>query len=165
MASTLNYTFTTQEELERLFSSQAIEYRRDDFDVSDPEYLSVLEEIIDQATLEAKAILNKIFDDVDLNGNLWVRRRCTIIGCYLFSIRRGNDSQYFQEYLDALSDLEGLVEGEYYLGLPVSTPRTAMFNVHTDNRFPVAPIRVDIYTSTSTSGPRFFQWFRPYYWI
>lgn len=163
---TLTYTFTSQSEIERLFSSLGLEYRRDDFAEDAEQYAAVLNEVIDQATWEVKAILNKIFEDEDFYTNTWIRRRCTIIACYLLSIRRGNDAQFYQEYLDALVDLQGLVEGDVYLGIPAGKgTRVEMFNVHTDNRFPAVASRVDIYTSTSTAGPKFLQWYRPFYWI
>lgn len=164
---TLPYYFTTRTEMERLFSVGAVELRRDDFEGNDVEKANVLQEIVVQATYEVKAILNSIFDDSDLAAHPWVRRRATIIGCYMLSIRRGNDAQYYNEYLDALADLQDLLEGKLYIGLPTSVGASAsMVNVSTDNRFPFSPVRADPATSTDyLQGIKFPRYYTPYYWL
>ena len=159
--STLTHRFTSREELERLFSVDAIDYRIDDAAEDS------LEEIVDQSTYEAKAILNKIFEDSDLSNNLWVRRRTTIIGCYLLSIRRGNDSQYAAEYYNALADMQDLVDGRLYLpDLPRGTAHVVVgINVNSDNRTPLTPMRVDWASATSLQGVNFIQRYRPFMWL
>lgn len=167
LLNSLSFYFTSKAELERLFSSLGIEYRRDDFADYPSEYTKVLLEIISQATYEVKAILNKLFEDSDLFRSIWVRRRATIIGCYLFSIRRGNDSQYYNEYLDALADLNDLLEGKLYLEELPSGPgtRVGFYNISTDNRRPAHSVRVDSVTSSDLLGVKFPQWYRPYLWF
>jgi len=167
LIGSLPYYFTSQTELERLFSTLGIEYRRDDFANYSSEYTKVLFEIIAQATYEVKAILNKLYDDVDLSQSIWIRRRATIIGCYLFSIRRGNDSQYFNEYLDALEDFNNLLTGKLYLEeLPSgAATRVGFYNVATDNRHPAQSVRVDALSSSDLIGVKFTQWYRPYLWL
>jgi hypothetical protein len=165
--SFLTYYFTSKEEIERTWSVDGVEDRRDDYDNASEERTKVMYEVIIRATMEVKGILNKLFADVNLVKNPWVREKATYIACYLLSVRRGNPSHYYNEYLDALDALRQLVEGEiYFEDLPVSTnSRVAMVNVSTDNRLPGMPIRVDPITSTDSSSATFLKWYQPYIWI
>lgn len=164
----LTYQYTSKEEMERLFSRDGIEYRSDDYNPTSESdfYNDVVEEKIEEASWEVKAILNKKFDDASAHQNKWIRRRATIIACYLLSIRRGNDAQYFNEYLDAKFDLEEAVNGKVQLGIPSGRfVRPGMINVSSDNRFAYAPMRADFFTSTDLQGIKYWNYYRPYLWV
>jgi len=160
------FLFTSKAEMEREFSVAGVNNRLTDY-LNPVDQEEVLDEIIDQATSEAKAILNQLFDDSDLSTKTWIRRRCTIIACYFLSIRKGNDSEYFSQYLDALADFQDLIDGRYSLDLPVAGGmRAAMVNIATDNRFSFAPIRADHISSTSgKQGLNFVRFYVPYVWF
>lgn len=157
--------FTSQAEMEREFSVAGVSNRTNDFSGGD--VTTLMNEIIVQATYESKAVLNQLFEDVDLAAHPWVRRRSTLIACYLLSIRRGNDSEYYNQYLDAIADFQDLIDGRYNIGLAVTGGcRAAMINVATDNRLSFAPIRVDTVSSTSsTQGVNFPKYYTPYVWM
>ncbi len=153
--------FTSQAEMEREFSVTGVSNRVDDYSGGD--VTTLMNEIIIQATSEVKAILNSIFDDEDLVTNVWVRRRATLIGCYFLSIRRGNPSEYYNQYLDAMADLQDARDGKVFLDIAISGQRALMVNVSTDNRYPFQPIRVDTVSSTSgTEGINFVRYYIPY---
>jgi hypothetical protein len=157
------YLFTSEEEMERLLSEDGALLHTDD--VSDNE--EMLYEIIERATGRVKQVLNKSFDDVNLAQSPRVREIATIIGCYLLSIRRGNPSLYQEQYIEAMSDLEQIADGELYLSeLPRSGNTVAVFqNVSSDNRFPFSPIRVDAITSTRSVGGQFLNRMIPFLWL
>ena len=157
--------FTSQAEMERVVTVAGVANRVNDYTGGD--VTTVMNEVIVEATNEAKAILNQLFDDVDLATHPWIRRRCTLIGCYFLSIRKGNDSEYYNQFLDALADFQDLVDGKYNLGLPIAGGvRAAMVNVSSDNRFPYTPIRADYLTSTSgMQGLNFVRFYAPFAWL
>lgn len=157
--------FTSQAEMEREFSVAGVSNRTADYSGSDK--TTLINEIIVQATNEAKAVLNQLFDDSDLATHPWIRRRTTLIGCYFLSIRLGNDSEYYTQYLDAIADFQDLIDGKYNLGIAVTGGcRASMINVSSDNRYPFTPMRVDTLTSTSESqGADFPKYYVPYYWM
>lgn len=163
----LTTTFTSEEEMKELFSVDGVDLRRADFASTSDEYDNVLTRTINNATLEALAILGKTFDAVDLANNGWVRRRTTIIGCYLLSIRLGNPSQYTGQYFDALNDFQNLVDGNFYFeDLPRSNSLAMVaLNISSDNRTPLAPIRTDWLSATDTVGIKWFQLYMPFSWF
>jgi hypothetical protein len=160
--------YTSLAEIQRLFSVDAVENRRDDYTALEPDYVDTMNEIIIRAHYEVKSIINKLFDDSVAKPHPWIRARATYIGAYLLSIRRGNDSQYFNEYLEALEDLTALVNGERYLDdLPANVTSQAVFlNVSSDNRYPFTPMRIDPISATpDVSGVRFVQRYIPFSWL
>jgi hypothetical protein len=167
LVSLQTITFTSEEEMKELFSTDGVDLRRSDFDESSDEYENVVTRAINNATLEAYAILGKAFDDVDLANNGWVRRRATLIGCYLLSIRLGNPSQYSGQYFDALNDFQSLVDGDFFFDDLARSNSVAMvaLNVSSDNRTPLAPIRTDWLSATDTVGIKWFQMYMPFSWF
>lgn len=157
------YLFTSEEEIERLLSEDGALLHTDD--VSDNE--EMLYEIVERATGRVKQILNKSFDDVNLKNSPRIREIATIIGCYLLSIRRGNPSLYQEQYIEALTDLEQIANGDLFLSeLPRSGNTLVVFqNVSSDNRFPFSPIRVDAITSTRSVGGQFLNRMIPFLWL
>lgn len=157
------YLFTSEEEIERLLSEDGALLHTDD--VSDNE--EMLYEITERATGRVKQILNKSFDDVNLKNSPRIREIATIIGCYLLSIRRGNPSLYQEQYIEALTDLEQIANGDLFLSeLPRSGNTLVVFqNVSSDNRFPFSPIRVDAITSTRSVGGQFLNRMIPFLWL
>lgn len=157
------YLFTSEEEMERLLSEDGTLLHTDD--VSDNE--EMLYELAERATGRVKQVLNKSFDDVNLKNSPRIREIATIIGCYLLSIRRGNPSLYQEQYVEAMSDLEQIADGDLYLSeLPRSGNTLVVFqNVSSDNRFPFSPIRVDAITSTRSVGGQFLNRMIPFLWL
>lgn len=157
------YLFTSEEEIERLLSEDGTLLHTDD--VSDNE--EMLYEIIERATGRVKQVLNKSFDDVNLKNSPRIREIATIIGCYLLSIRRGNPSLYQEQFIEAMSDMEQIADGDLYLSeLPRSGNTLVVFqNVSSDNRFPFSPIRVDAITSTRSVGGQFLNRMIPFLWL
>lgn len=167
--SQLTYVFTSVTEMSRLFSQEAVDVRTDDVDPIEEadELQDLYNELIDRATYRCKSILNKIFADADLYRHPWVREKATIVACYLLSIRRGNPSQYADQFYEAIEEMQALVDGDLVLeDLPrAGFAAIVMQNVHVDNRFPYSPIRVDIINSTKTVGTEFLQYFVPFAWL
>ncbi len=160
--------YTSQTEVERLFSSLAVELRRDDFEDTDPEYDNVLEEVLLQAHYEVKSIINRVYSDANALLHPWIRKRATYIAAYFLSIRRGNDSQYFNEYFQALEDLEALVKGELFIDdLAANINSLVTYcNISSDNRYPFTPMRVDpISAVPDTVGVKFVHRYIPFSWL
>lgn len=157
------FLFTTEEEMQRLFSEVGVQMHSDDF-VDNSE---VLYEIIERATGRVKQILNKGFDDSVLHQSPRIREIATIVACYLLSVRRGNPSLYAEMYIEAMADLESIANGDQYLSeLPRSSNTLVVFqNVSSDNRFPWTPIRVDWLTSTRTVSGQFLNRTIPFVWL
>lgn len=164
--------FTSIEEMRQLFSEVAIEVRTDDFvdDQGDPDPQAIADmeqKAVIRATYRCKSILNRVYNDVDLAQNEWVRERATIIGCYLISIRRGNPAQYADMAMEAMEEMQALVDGELVL---IDLPRSqyasvAIQNIHSDNRQPFAPTRIDIQSSSQVFSGQSFQYYIPFGWI
>lgn len=160
--------YTSKEEIEKLFSVEAVDERLNDYDPLSTEYDEIVEEIVISAHYEVKSIINKLYEDFVAINHPWIRRRATYIGAYYLSIRRGNDSQYYNEYIDALNDLESLINGERYLEDLTSrvSSQAAYLNVSSDNRYPFSPMRVDPLSAIpNTDGVRFVHRYLPFSWL
>lgn len=157
------YLFTSEDEINRLISEDGTLLHTDDVADND----EVLYELAERATGRIKQVLNKGFDDVDLQNSPRIREIATIIGCYLLSIRRGNPSLYAEQYVEALADLDQIASGDLFLSeLPRSTNTLVVWqNVSSDNRFPFSPIRVDAITSSRTVGSQFLNRMIPFLWL
>jgi hypothetical protein len=157
------YVYTTQEEITRLFSENGTDYHVDDYSDSDEIYI----EICERATGIVNQYAAKIFDLVDLQRSPRIRHITTNIACYLLSIRRGNPSLYGDQYLEALADLESIVNGEFYIP---ELPRSSSFpifahNVSSDNRIPYAPMRIDTISATKLTGKEQTNFINVFSWL
>lgn len=157
------YYYTSREEIQRLLSDDGEELHSDDFyDNSE-----LMQEIIERATGRVRQYMRKSYDDSDLANSPRIREITTIIACYLLSIRRGNPSLYQEQYVEAMADMQAIVDNILYLDeLPRSSNAPAfMQNVSSDNRTPFTPMRVDMITSTRTTGKEWVGRFAPFSWL
>lgn len=97
-------SFTSQEEIARVYSNIGVDLRLDD--LSDADADDMMDEIVAAATATIAAYTLKWYDSDKLVNSDWVRRRATIIGCYYLSSRRANGTQFYQEYQRILQELE-----------------------------------------------------------
>ena len=164
MVESLAYTYTSELEMQRLFSVEGITYRIDD--VEDPTL--TIEDIIGESTEIINFYVNTFYEELDLSNSYLVRRWATWIACYLLSQRRGNSSQFESKYTEILEFLDAISQGNRIIPRLASredfTP--AMSNLHVDDRFKVHKLRVHPTISTGGSSgktqdlsPRFpFEW-------
>lgn len=166
--------FTSQAEMESLFGSIGIQLRIDDDDdelVSETE-TGYLEDIMLEGTDICNKSLGWIYDVVDLEESLWVRRRCTWIACYLLAKRRGNPSQFLEQYERCLSDFKDVEEHRRWI--PRKNPKynfaPAMSNLRVDYRYNGyhyggSPLRVDPISSTNNGGSSIFKDWAYWGWV
>jgi hypothetical protein len=105
----LTYKYTTQAEMEGLFSTVGVADRLDDNDngaIAAPE-TTYLDQIITYATNRLNQYLLQYHTDEDMSTNDWCREKATVIACYLLSRRRGNAAQFEAEYAEILAYLKG----------------------------------------------------------
>jgi hypothetical protein len=153
MVETLPYTYTTEEEITRVFSSTGVTLRIDDLD---PLVLTDFwTEICSEATDIANTYLEVFYEPEDLNTSFWVRSRCKWIGAYLLSLRRGNPALFLQRYEEVLEDFQRVFQGELIIPrLPVREDFVpSMSNLVVDDRFLVQKLRIhpDISTGNLSS--------------
>jgi hypothetical protein len=156
MAVAPSYQFTSQDEIERLFSQMAIKLRTDD--LAGVDIASWWEEHISDATLRVWTYLHLLYGDTtgtptsDLVNSYWIRRRATWIACYYISQRRGNPAQFSERYAEIIDELEQVHLGFLQVPeLPTSAKLTpAMDNVIVDMRYPLSKLRVQVPLSTDT---------------
>lgn len=158
--------YTTQAEIQGLFSQVGVMIRLDDLDP--PGFKNALEGFIDEATGIIDQYAQYFYDPADLANSTWVRRRCTWIACFLLSQRKGNPALFFRRYEEILDELERVKIGDLMIpGLPTSADLTpAMSNLTVDERFHVRKLRV--HTSISAGGTSSRQDiapFLPYEWL
>lgn len=164
MVEVLAYTYTSEAEMQRLFSNKGVDLRVDDLE--DP--TNTFTDIISEATDTINFYAELYYDPEDLNNSILIRRWATWIGVYLLSQRRGNSAQYEARYIEIINILEQISSGDRIIPRLATredfTP--AMSNVHVDDRFRVHKLRVHPTISTGgASGkaqdlsPRFpFEW-------
>lgn len=105
----LTYKYTTQAEIEGLFSTVGVTERLDDNDngaIAAGE-LAYLDQLITYATNRLNSYLLQYHSDADMSDNDWCREKATVIACYLLSRRRGNAAQFETEYNEIMSYLKG----------------------------------------------------------
>lgn len=140
MTETLAYTYTSRNEMNRIFSAVAIENRLEDL-IDDAQ--TVLE-IIEEATDWINQYCSMLYEESDLNNSRWVRSRCTWYACYLLSQRAG----YPALFTDRIEKIESDLKDVFTQQVPIprlpyrSNMAPAMSNVIVDDRFAVAKIRV-----------------------
>lgn len=145
-------TYTTQEEMERLFGSTAIDLRTDD--EADPS--QAITDAIYDATLQINTYCQGRYDPTYMAQSQWVRRNATYLACYFLSKRRGNPEQYEGDYDRIMSQLQAVANGQIIIpNLQVRSDFTpSMSNLRVDDRFSVNKIRVESTISTGGSSGR-----------
>lgn len=158
MVETITYTYTTADEIKRIFSTAAVELRVDD---DEDGYVNTTEDdvytdIVYDATDVINLYLEQWYDPSDMAENSWIRRQATWIGCYLLSQRRGNPSQYNKRYEEVIAQLEKIQEGKLQVPrLPHRADFTpALSNYRIDDRNQVQKIRVQPNISTGGTSAR-----------
>lgn len=90
---TLTYTYTSQAEMNRLFSVEGVDLRTD-HGVRE----AIVQDAIDNATDTINSYLLQQYTAADMADSLWIRRRATLIACYFLSQERGNPEQFSARY-------------------------------------------------------------------
>lgn len=98
------YTFTSREEIERLYSTLAVNLRIDD--LSSANQTNMFNDLVNAATSTVASYTMRYYNNADLVNSSWVRRRATIIGAYYLSMRRANGTQFGLEYQRIIEELE-----------------------------------------------------------
>jgi phage gp36-like protein len=144
-----SHTYTTQAEMDRLFSQLAREERVDDFGQG-ASNTNVIDDMIEDATSTIDAYVLRFYDaDVLVNAR-WVRRRATVFACHYLSQRRGNPALFTQWIDRIMKELEMIAQGKLIIpdvasrgdGIPSVT------NYLMDARFGTKKDRVDLINTT-----------------
>ena len=101
MVEALPLLYSSQKEMELIYSELGVTLRLDDVDDDVAPQTTIaerLEAVIQDATDECNEYLLHIYDAVDLNESRVVRRWCSLIACHILSRRRGNPGQFNDEY-------------------------------------------------------------------
>lgn len=101
---------TSQEEIERLFSSDGVDNHLEDL-VGD-NFATTLNEILVRASERVMLYMRPHYAIADVVGNYWVREQATYIAAHLISLRCGNPSLYTDMFQLVLDDLERVRRGE-----------------------------------------------------
>lgn len=99
--------YTSLTEIERLYSQTGVNLRLDDLD--QVERTNFINSIIAEATEMINGWTINYYTPSALTTSQWVRRRATIIACYLLSERRGNPTQFAHHMQRVVDELEKLM--------------------------------------------------------
>lgn len=156
MAETVQHVYTSLDEMRVVFGQLGIQVRLDDDDYGEltTEAGTFLHAIIVQATDECNSYLLQHYNPEELVESAWVRMRCTWIACHILSRRRGNASQFQDEYDRFLQDFVKIRSGRDHI------PRLkkkhdfspSLSNLVIDYRYRNSSIRVDQETQVGDSG-------------
>ena len=148
MTTELTYTYTTKEEIARLYGSNGQQSIIQDLAASNlsswwTELISDASDIVNQYCLV-------YYQASDLSNSRWVRTRTTWIAAYLLSQRRGNPALWGLRYEQIIDELLMVMHGEIQIpGLPTRADFTpAMSNLVVDDHFQISKIRVQPFIST-----------------
>ena len=154
MPTALAYTFTSQAEVERLYTIEGSNLQIMDLVGDNVAYLWA--ETIADATTEMLSYLQGIHSDADLYNNYWVRRRATWIAAYRLSQRAGSPPQFAERYLQILEELQKVKDGVIMIpDVPVrSDLAPSMSNVYVDARYEYQKIRTNPSINVGESSGR-----------
>lgn len=140
---TLSYTYTSETEINRLIRTTDKTLNLDD-DGDGTAETDALSDIINEATDVVNTYCLKFYEASAMADNLWVRRHCTAIACWLLSQRRGNAAKMQKKYDRAIEQLERVFKGEMQIPrLPYrANMDPALSNYVVDERHPVGQSRV-----------------------
>lgn len=130
MVETLTYTYTTQREMESVFSRLAVLLRTDDPPDISPDPDATLTDVIEDATDVCNEYLLPRYAASVLNESKWVRRRCSLIACHLLSERRGNPGQFTDRYEAIIDSFKLVAKG--YRQIPRQATRHDLTPKHTN---------------------------------
>ena len=154
MVETLTHRYTTQAEIERIWSIKAAASRVDD-DSDGSTESELWNDVIDEATDEVNLYAENWYDPADMVNNKWVRRQASYIGAYFLSQRRGDPGRFHQLYERIIATLEKIRDG--LMQIPRLGQREnqvpSISNYRVDDRYRIAKTRVQPTISTGgTSG-------------
>lgn len=154
MPTALAYTFTTQAEIERLYSVEGVELQV--LDLKNANVALHWAEVIADATTEMTSYLQGLYADADLYNNYWVRRRATWIAAYRLSQRSGSPPQFAERYLQILEELQKVKNGDIMIpDVPVrSDLAPSMSNMYVDARYEYQKIRTNPSINVGESSSR-----------
>lgn len=163
----MSVTFTSREEIERVYSTIGVALRLDDMETSDAD--TMMSEIVDAATATIASYLLMFYDMAAVSDVSWVRRRATIIGCYYLSMRRANGTQFNAEYQRIMEELQQflkyphpMIPGDDGYPAPVRTsniPTASSYIVDDRNRRRKLRVNKD-YTTKNYPG-QYIYWQLP----
>lgn len=168
MAESLTYTYTSQNEIERILSNSGVQLRiRDLNGTNSSDYWA---ELIAEATDVVNQWVDGFYDYDDLADNQWVRRHATWIALTLLCRRRANPvpDSILERYEEVLEDLRNVKMGVIQIPrLPTRSDMTpAMSNLRVDDRYYSRKLRVNPSISAGgTSGDQDLDWWWSYDWF
>jgi len=112
MVESLSYTYTSQSEMESIFSAVAVMLRSDDPNDAESDPTDILTDVVEEATDICNEYLLPRYEASILNESKWVRRRCSYIACKLLSERRGNAGQFTSRYEEIIRSFERVRKGQ-----------------------------------------------------
>jgi phage gp36-like protein len=159
------YTYTSQDEVDRLISSSGASGWLDD--LSNVDVATYYNEIVQDATGTVNQYLEKLYNPIDMQNSPWVRRRATYIAAYHLTKRRGDPGLYGEDYDRVLDELQMASEGIIQIpGLAYSSGMLAvMQNVLVDQRFARNKNRVVSEISTDVTGSQNLSYGMPWVWL
>lgn len=136
------YLFTSQQEIERLWSSMGAELLADDDQDGNAED-GVWDDIIYEATETVSMYCQKRYLGAALASSPWVHRAATVLGAYFLSSRRGLPERYEDRYQRVMSLLEEVLNGRLRIpNLALSSQQTPALSTYVvDDRFSQKNIR------------------------
>lgn len=147
---TLTYIYTSQGEIERLLSEDFADLMLDD--LRDEGIDDAFTDAIEDATDFMNQYLLQIYLDSDLETSRWVHSRCTWLGAYYLSQRRGNPPTAILEQRkeEIEQELIKVQEGKVQIPrLPTNgNLEPGMSNYRVDDRFETNKTRVQPTIST-----------------
>lgn len=154
--TTLTNTYTTEDEMDRLFSVQGVDLRTEDLDTNDRAQAII--DVIEDTTETFNSYLEAYYLDTDLKNSPWVRQRATYWACYLLSKRMDNAPNFADRRREILEELQQLAAGSALSG-GLRIPRLAtrgehvprMTNQHIDQWFHQQKLRTVSFISVGQS--------------
>jgi phage gp36-like protein len=136
---------TTQVRIESRFGQIAVDLRTDDD-------IGSIDEIINDATVEASGYLSRMYSDTQLQSSSWVELKVRDIAVFLLCCRRGNEAPHSVQvaYDKAIADLTRVQTGE--MTIPDAATRKAAAPTLTNQRVRVYPAPHIVNVPHSSTG-------------
>jgi len=152
---TLDYTYTTQSEVERICGRNAALLHMDDTGEGLAE-TSVWDDVIDEATDTINLYCEQTYDCSAMADNKWVRRQASYLAAFFLFQRRGDPGHFHLHYERIMQNLENIRTGK--MQIPRLGTREdltpALSNYVVSDWYRVTKIRVQPSISTGKSSGR-----------
>lgn len=160
-------THTTQADMTSIFGEDAILNRLDDdaTDAIEGNESTWLSDSIQEASDEIDMRLQRRYDPAVITSSPFIQRCAAYLAVHHLSKRRGNPSQYVEDYERYIALLDDIKAGKYDIpGVDDRYDnRPRMSNLVVDHNFHKAKIRVEQETSEGdTYGDQHLDWEGPY---